>query len=118
MEAVMTTTLGLRISRDGIDLIDFQRYVETDRHVIRIGTSTTSDLRLEGDGVARMHALLEIAERVGHVRIHDLGGKAGTIVNGQRISAIDLSDGDVIVIGPHRLDITIRHVDDDKEPAS
>ena len=34
-----------------------------------------------------------------HVELHDLGSTNGTLVNGQRVAAATLTDGDRITIG-------------------
>lgn len=56
---------------------------EFDQDVVKIGALSTSHLRLQGDGVARMHAVLE---RSGDLwRIIDLGSLAGCSLDGVKI---------------------------------
>ena len=62
-----------------------------------VGRSASSDLRFDEIHVSRRHAILV---RYGHhVRILDDRSSGGTFVNGRRIVAVDLRDGDVIRLG-------------------
>jgi pSer/pThr/pTyr-binding forkhead associated (FHA) protein len=68
--------------------------------VFRIGRSMTADLRFEDASVANRHALLV---RDGDtVRVLDDRGP-GVHVNGRRVAAQLLSDGDEITVGRHVL---------------
>ena len=49
-------------------------------------------------GVSRHHA--ELRDVAGACRIVDLGSANGTFVNGQRVTAAPLAEGDVVGIGP------------------
>ena len=69
-----------------------------DAKIIHIGRASNSDLRLEHMQVSRRHAILVRYGR--HVRVLDDRSSAGTFVNGLRVVATDLEDGDVVVIGP------------------
>jgi hypothetical protein len=69
-----------------------------DAKIVHIGRASNSDLRLEHMHVSRRHAILVRYGR--HVRVLDDRSSAGTFVNGLRVVATDLDDGDVIVIGP------------------
>ncbi len=66
--------------------------------IIHIGRGTTSELRLEERRVSRSHAILVRHGR--HVRVLDNRSSHGTFVNGRRIIATNLADGDVVRIGP------------------
>jgi pSer/pThr/pTyr-binding forkhead associated (FHA) protein len=70
--------------------------LETD--VTRIGRGLTADLRLDDARVSRRHAI--IAKRGSRTRLLDDRSSNGTFVNGRRIFQAELSDGDVIRIGP------------------
>lgn len=69
-----------------------------DSKIVHIGRASNSDLRLEHIQVSRRHAILVRYGR--HVRVLDDRSSAGTFVNGLRVVATDLEDGDVVVIGP------------------
>lgn len=59
-----------------------------------------NDLVLDNPQVSRRH--LQIANRNGSFGAADLNSTNGTFVNGQRIQAVLLNDGDIINIGPYR----------------
>jgi len=62
-----------------------------------IGRSQDAKVKLPDTGVSRRHVDITIT---GDVAVaHDLGSTNGSIVNGQRIAAQELRDGDVIRIG-------------------
>jgi two-component system cell cycle response regulator len=63
-----------------------------------LGRGDGVDIRVEDEGVSRRHAKLTRDED-GNVRIVDLGSTNGTFVNGRRVDARPLSDGDRIQIG-------------------
>ena len=65
---------------------------------LTIGRGATSDVRLDQDGVSRLHAKLLLTPE-GNVDAMDLGSRNGTFVNGERISRERLRDGDQIQIG-------------------
>jgi hypothetical protein len=69
-----------------------------DAKIIHLGRASTADLRLEHAQVSRRHAIVVRYGR--HVRVLDDRSSAGTFVNGMRVIATDLEDGDVIRIGP------------------
>jgi len=62
-----------------------------------IGRSQDAKVKLPDTGVSRRHVDITVQ---GHTAVaHDLGSTNGSIVNGQRIAAQQLRDGDVIRIG-------------------
>jgi hypothetical protein len=66
--------------------------------VTHIGRGLTADVRIEEQRVSRSHAILV---RHGHqTRLLDNRSANGTFVNGRRIVATNITDGDVIRIGP------------------
>jgi hypothetical protein len=66
--------------------------------ITHVGRAVASDLRFEDVHVSRRHA---IVVRYGdHVRVLDDRSSAGTFVNGRRVIATDLADGDVVRLGP------------------
>ncbi len=62
-----------------------------------IGRSSESDMVLVEDMVSRNHAKLHVVSDV--VKLHDLGSTNGSFVNGERVSDVDLQEGDRILFG-------------------
>ena len=62
-----------------------------------LGRSAEADVRLADTGVSRHHAELRVLD--GRVELHDLGSTNGTRVNGRRVAAVTLTDGDVLTLG-------------------
>lgn len=74
---------------------------------IRIGKLKSSDISLDGEEIARMHAVIEINETEG-IKLIDLGSPYGTIINGHRIDkTIKLKNKDVLTFGQYELKVTI-----------
>lgn len=67
----------------------------------RIGRSDENDIVLNDPSVSRTHAVVEIA--AGRVRMRDLDSTNGTFINGRRIRAAALRDGDDVRMGNTRL---------------
>lgn len=61
-----------------------------------IGRDESADFRVDSGRVSRRHVAVEQAEEA--YRLRDLGSTNGTYVNGERISEVNLSDGDVILV--------------------
>lgn len=66
-------------------------------HVTRIGRGLSVDVHLDDASVSRRHA--RIVERNGRAVLLDDRSLNGTWVNGRRIEAAILSDGDEILLG-------------------
>ncbi|BCJ65418.1 hypothetical protein Prubr_24390 [Polymorphospora rubra] len=62
-----------------------------------IGRGDQASLRLPDVGISRRHARLDFDG--GQVVLTDLGSTNGTMVNGQRVSAVALNPGDMIQLG-------------------
>ena len=62
-----------------------------------IGRGDQANLRLPDVGISRRHARLDFDGA--QVVLTDLGSTNGTMVNGQRVSAVGLNPGDVIQLG-------------------
>jgi hypothetical protein len=75
-----------------------QALIPIDGKVIHVGRASTADLRFEDAHVSRRHAIVVRYGR--HVRVLDDRSSAGTFVNGERVIATDLRDGDVVRLGP------------------
>ncbi len=81
------------------------REVILDEPVIKIGRAAGAQVQLDGEGVARAHAVIE--NDVGALSIIDLGA-GGTSVNGASVDKRELRDGDRITIGPYTLTVRVR----------
>lgn len=62
-----------------------------------LGRSAEADVQLMDPAASRRHAEVLVTED--RVELHDLGTTNGTLVNGQRVAAATLTDGDQITIG-------------------
>jgi hypothetical protein len=95
-----TLPLELRIHLDG-RLIETRRVAQD---VVKIGRLPSSQLRLDDDAVARMHAVIEVSAH--DVRLVDLGSSSGTIINGARVDKhAMLQPGDTIEVGPYAIEV-------------
>src|SRR5438105_14886078 len=65
--------------------------------VVRIGRGEEADIRLDDEGVSRLHCSLEA--RGAEAVLRDLGSQNGTYVGGERTQEKVLSDGDRVQIG-------------------
>jgi FHA domain len=83
----------LAFEEDGEDWL-----VPIEPRVTHIGRGLTADVRVEEQRVSRSHAIL--VRHGHHTRLLDNRSANGTFVNGQRIVATNITDGDVIRIGP------------------
>ncbi len=63
-----------------------------------LGRAPDADLALEDDAVSRRHARLERGPE-DSLLVFDLGSRNGTLLNGKRIQAAPLQDGDRLVLG-------------------
>jgi hypothetical protein len=72
--------------------------IRLETSITHVGRGLTSDLRFEHPHVSRTHALVVRHGRV--VRVLDNRSTAGTYVNGRRVVATNIQNGDVIRIGP------------------
>ncbi len=73
----------------------------SEHEVFLAGRSKTAHLRLTDDHCSRSHFLVEFNPP--DCRLTDLGSRNGTWVNGQRVQAADLRDGDIIKAGQTHL---------------
>jgi hypothetical protein len=76
-----------------------------DKDRIVLGSVVSADVRLVGDGVAPLHAVIELssADAATEATIYDLASDTGVFVNGNKVVTHSLSNGDVITIGRSRL---------------
>jgi FHA domain len=91
----------------GFDCEDGQRLIPIEARIIHVGRAATADLRFDDVQVSRRHAIIVRYGR--HVRVLDDRSSAGTIVNGVRVIATDLGDGDVVQLGPIAFTYVVIH---------
>jgi hypothetical protein len=77
---------------------DERLYVPLEEKITHIGRGFTADVRIEQAHVSVSHAIL--VRHGGTVRVLDNRSSNGTFINGRQIIATNLSDGDVLRIGP------------------
>ena len=77
---------------------DAEWLVPIKSNVTHIGRGLTAHVRIEEQRVSRSHAIL--VRHGHHTRLLDNRSANGTFVNGRRIVATNIVDGDVIRIGP------------------
>jgi FHA domain-containing protein len=77
------------------------RLLRIEEEITHIGRGPDAEIRFDDHRVSRDHAILVRHGR--HLRLLDNRSANGTFVNGRRISAITVSDGDVIDLGPVRM---------------
>ena len=80
--------------RDG----DETRLLPLRQNITHIGRGSAADVRLDEHRISRDHAILIRHGR--HSRLLDNRSSHGTFVNGRRIIATNITDGDLIEIGP------------------
>ena len=80
--------------------IDGQRYLLTGPVTV-IGRGSEADIVVDDSGVSRRH--LEIRLTQGHAIATDLGSTNGTYVEGHRIDAATLLDGNTLTVGRTRI---------------
>ena len=68
---------------------------------LAIGRHPDNDVTIRDDLASRFHCIVETDER-GRYRVQDLGSRNGTRVNGDRVGAASLHEGDVVTVGRHR----------------
>ena len=83
---------------------DERRYVPLADRITHIGRGFTADIRIEQQHISVSHAILVRHGRF--MRVLDNRSSNGTYVNGRRIVATNLEDGDVLRVGP----VVIRYV--------
>jgi pSer/pThr/pTyr-binding forkhead associated (FHA) protein len=91
-------------TEDGGELVLFA-LGERDGQSLHIGRSPASDILLDDPSVSRRHAV--VAHRGGRAVLLDDRSLNGIYVNGQRVSAAVLNDGDWIAIGH----VSLRYVE-------
>lgn len=86
-------------------IVDGQTYIPLDRTVINIGRRRDNTIVLDDPRVSRHHCQLRY--RFGAYVLYDLGSRAGTYVNSQRVSEVVLQPGDVVALAGVHLVYTV-----------
>jgi hypothetical protein len=73
-------------------------YLPLEQQITHIGRGFTADVRIEQAHLSVSHAILVRHGRF--MRVLDNRSSNGTFVNGRRIVATNLQDGDVVRVGP------------------
>ncbi|HMM27896.1 MAG: DUF3662 and FHA domain-containing protein [Chloroflexota bacterium] len=86
-------------------IVNGQTYIPLERSVINIGRRRDNTIVLDDPRVSRHHC--QVRYRFGAYVLYDLGSRAGTYVNDQRVSEVVLQPGDVIALAGVRLVYTV-----------
>ena len=70
-----------------------------DSKEVLVGRDEGCDIQIRSAAVSREHCSIEQDDDDGF-RLRDLGSKAGTLVNGERVETAKIEDGLEITIGP------------------
>jgi pSer/pThr/pTyr-binding forkhead associated (FHA) protein len=76
--------------------------ISLDKDEITIGRKPGNDIHIDNAAVSGLHAKI-IKDAEGNYFIEDQNSTNGTLVNGNRISKIQLNNGDDIIVGKHDL---------------
>lgn len=70
-----------------------------------VGSIQSADIRLAGEGVSPIHAVIELEAIAGAttVRVYDLASDTGTFLAGKKVVTSELKEGDSLTIGRHTL---------------
>ncbi|HLH66239.1 MAG TPA: FHA domain-containing protein [Solirubrobacteraceae bacterium] len=82
----------------GVALRGVPMLMSLSRPITHIGRGLLADVRLEDPRVSRRHAI--VAVRGDRVRALDDRSVNGTFVNGAAVTIAELSDGDILRVGP------------------
>jgi hypothetical protein len=74
------------------------RLLHVEEGIVHLGRGPSAEIRFDDHRVSRDHAIL--VHQAGHLRLLDNRSSNGTFVNGRRISATNVWNGDVIELGP------------------
>ena len=104
-----TTALRARLAPAGRYLAlngdDDMWLISLDAKTTHVGRGLLADIRFDDHRIARLHAI--ITDLGGKMRLLDGRSADGTFVNGRRVIAADLKDGDTIRLGP----LSLRYVE-------
>lgn len=104
---VMVLTSGAAAGREGE-----AKTFRFDKERIVLGGVVSADVRVTGDGVAPLHAVIELAPGAGgEATIYDLASDTGVFVNGAKVITQALKNGDEITIGRSYLKFAVENRD-------
>ena len=83
---------------------------------IVLGSVVSADVRLTGDGIAPIHAIIEFTSQSkgDQAVIYDLASDTGLYVNGTKVITQAIKGGDEITVGVHKLKFFIEDIGDSK----
>jgi pSer/pThr/pTyr-binding forkhead associated (FHA) protein len=88
-----------------------EKVLKFDKERIVIGSVVSADVRLTGDGISPIHAVLEMSQdtQAGTAQgtIFDLASETGVFVNNQKVIAHKLSNSEELTIGKHKIKFSI-----------
>lgn len=93
--------LAMLHERDAFLIVNGRRHVPLDKPQLTIGRRTDCDIVVEGRTVSRRHA--QLRWRFGKFIIYDLGSRAGTFINGERVEECVLRVGDLVQLADVKL---------------
>jgi pSer/pThr/pTyr-binding forkhead associated (FHA) protein len=85
------------------------RSLKLQKSRVTLGRADAADIPLEGDGVSRKHAMIEVHSR-DQIYISDLASQNGTWLNGLRIRTTRLLLGDTIRMGSCVMKFTVQDI--------
>lgn len=88
------------LSGQAFQQVELERFTR-----VRIGRAEDCEVHLDNAAVSRYHC--EIVLAGGVLRINDMGGANGTVLNGVKITRHGLKHGDVITIGKLTIDVEV-----------
>ena len=78
--------------------------IALDKELTTVGRKPDNDIVIDNQAVSGHHASITVEGD--KIVLEDLGSLNGTFVNGQKISKMELFNGDVVLIGVHTLNVT------------
>ncbi len=90
-----------------------QQIVKIDMDEISVGRGSTAVIRLDHELISRDHCRLRSIN--GKLIVEDRNSTSGTFVNGKKVDAHVLKEGDVVEIGPYSITYTEGSGDDDAD---
>jgi TonB family protein len=94
--------------------VDGDRTYQFNKDRIVIGQVISADVRLTGDWIAPIHAVLEVRKSQDDkyiCTIYDLASESGVFVNDKKIISQGLKDGDTIKLGRYQLKFSLEDAD-------
>lgn len=87
------------------------KLIRITKEQIVLGTVDSADIKLSGDGVSPIHAVIELSQSTGICTIFDLASDTGVFVNGNKVVTSELKSGDRIILGAYELEANIDTVE-------